>query len=67
MPGEWLTHTRGRWHQEPRWLCRHLPSRPCSNRMGLGKAVTHLAFVLPDLVLLTLAAFSLAPLRFIFF
>lgn len=35
--------------------------------MGLGMAVTHLAFVLPDLVLLALVKFSLVPLRFISF
>jgi hypothetical protein len=35
--------------------------------MELGMAATHLALVLPDLVLLALAKFSLVPLRFISF
>lgn len=44
----------------------HLPCRPCSRQSGAGHSSAYLALVLHDLVLLTLAAFSLAPLRFIF-
>lgn len=44
----------------------HLPRRPCSRQSGAGHSSAYLALVLHDLVLLTLAAFSLAPLRFIF-